>query len=106
MRISDWISDVCSSDLDPAVKYAPACDTLKAPLGRRASSAIEKMQPERASVTIDVDISNRPRDWAPLPLSVLAGTVIGCWIGAFAGCARQPDRAREFMERQIGRAHV
>src|SRR3546814_7285477 len=58
---------------DPAVKYAPACDTLKAPLGRRASSAIEKMQPERASVTIDVDISNRPRDWATLPLSVPIG---------------------------------
>src|SRR3546814_15059550 len=43
MRISDWSSDVCSSDLSTANTARPACPNLSLRAGREGDEAIEQL---------------------------------------------------------------
>src|SRR3546814_12108785 len=51
MRISDWSSDVCSSDLRPLVELAPAAIT---DLDRTIARYAEAFIPERATLQVGI----------------------------------------------------
>src|SRR3546814_2230189 len=56
MRISDWSSDVCSSDLDITFDLVPAgAAELGGPVGRRPAARVEDALPGQRHVGIDED---------------------------------------------------
>src|SRR3546814_14236891 len=76
MRISDWSSDVCSSDLIPAVPVAPAADTAEGfaasaddggPRRQPELSQAVAYAPELAAPAADLALPDDDDD-LPLPL--------------------------------------
>src|SRR3546814_9438358 len=85
MRISDWSSDVCSSDLaDPA--HAPAYDALMAADGDLAD--IVPAEP----VTIAVPANDAgPRGWRPMRW-LAGGAIAAALVGSVSvGLMNRPD---------------
>src|SRR3546814_20095838 len=58
MRISDWSSDVCSSDLAGRVDVAEA-EALAAQIGKRANGALLARDEQRMEALIDIALHER-----------------------------------------------
>src|SRR3546814_6010130 len=120
MRISDWSSDVCSSDLSPAlvtdqVLHDPAAQALPQFDFARASILSEARHIARGDIAAGFNpLSTRLApayaaaqsrfDWIGTTLAL----ILAFAGGAFAYVRVRPDfRARTRVERiEIGRAHV
>src|SRR3546814_17182660 len=74
MRISDWSSDVCSSDLDCPLPQVPVADTQRA-----LASLAAAMQHARAARVVAITGSNGKTSVKALVLSILqrAGSAYG-----------------------------
>src|SRR3546814_3719026 len=64
MRISDWSSDVCSSDLGSAITLAPDLPSRSSPSPRRAGGSMETALP-RPAVTSGVTLSGSTNHSTP-----------------------------------------
>src|SRR3546814_1845821 len=62
MRISDWSSDVCSSDLDSA-PVARTIDGLIAAAAAMPSSAARRLTSARSSMERETPVIRRPLSW-------------------------------------------
>src|SRR3546814_8500232 len=101
MRISDWSSDVCSSDLDGTLLYHT--DTLGKRIWRTRIAADGTLHDTALFVEIE--------DGAGYPDGPTVDAEGCLWTGLFAGwAARRYDPAGRLMTEvrfpEIGRAHV
>src|SRR3546814_5844997 len=97
MRISDWISDVCSSDLDEKI----ACDVIVARLGSVA--------PRGCVESMGIEFTGPDREAFPKLSPTFESTVPGIFvIGALAGyplikhCMNQGYDVVEFINGNSG----
>src|SRR3546814_5575381 len=113
MRISDWSSDVCSSDLfpltrtdgeEPGVLSRQFATSIFVGL---ASAAAPSTRRKLASVEVDAVlllIAKQPSSRTPYRSGAIAPTAI-----AADACANHPDRplfSAPQLRNEIGRAHV
>src|SRR3546814_19165004 len=78
MRISDWSSDVCSSDLTPGGEERIACDTIVARLGSVAPRAFVE--------SMGIEFTGPDREAFPKLSPTFETSVPGLYvIGALAG---------------------
>src|SRR3546814_532804 len=82
MRISDWISDVCSSDLAPAQTLAQRLRDQQFPVGRLKTGT----PPRIDARSIDVSVMTEQPGDDPMPVFSTLGNVaqhprqVSCWI--------------------------
>src|SRR3546814_6369537 len=117
MRISDWSSDVCSSDLEPFLADAFGGLRLRENLAREAriaprKCAMREQEVRRRHVEIIVDEEGGDRSGEFVTRlarqkarAAGVGRRGGAFVGGAAAWAAKPQPAQE-PSYQIGRAHV
>src|SRR3546814_9855961 len=108
MRISDWSSDVCSSDLSAAelerrllTKYRDRRNVLSS-IEQAARSLIQRgiVDPERVGITGLSDGSSTVQFAAINSRMFKAGSATGCCWDPFQDAFLGPETARAFQDRK------
>src|SRR3546814_6617771 len=115
MRISDWSSDVCSSDLDPRsdmpvtqfdMKYVETAGLVKFDfLGLKTLSVLKEARRLLALRGVDVDLDTLARDDADVYEPLQRGDTVGVLQLESEGMRRTMS-AVQTTNFEIGRLHV
>src|SRR3546814_8839108 len=109
MRISDWSSDVCSSDLQERLAHRPACDRRRLNGGHFFDTALIAIPAPRppAPLASEVAVDN-PCTIFPVRTPAQANAItqnVGSTMNIIA-MTKLSSMSPKALFKQIGRAHV